>query len=150
MVVHNLLNKATKFLLDKNVTWKDWTVPIGQWLDVSPGSRQIQTRFREKKIIQEQHTVDGKYPAPVEGKVVFFPLFTGFQTSQHQQYFGAMRLQIWQYVFFNHVCTFLQHQTEVWKKKSDYFPQQPPWFPLRWNRVYGNTGFSHNYLTFFP
>ena len=127
MVVHNLLNKATKFLLDKNVTWKDWTVPIGQWLDVSPGSRQIQRRFREKKIIQEQHKLlMENIRHQLRGRLFFFPLFTGFQTSQHQQYFGAMRLQIWQYVFLIMCVHFCSTKQKYGKKKKWLFSAATP------------------------
>ena len=71
--------------------------------------------------------------------VVFFPLFTGFQTSQvvqdfyHQQYFGAMRLQIWQYVFFIMCVHCGSTKQKYGKRKVFIFRSKPP--DLRWGEI---------------
>jgi len=65
------------------------------------GSTAIGMRFGGPRS-EAEYTVDGRTPAPVEGKVVYLPLFTGFYTSQvvvwdfffHQQYHQSRQIII--------------------------------------------------------
>ena len=69
--------------------------------------RCFQNEVKLPTIYERQHTVDGKYPAPVD--MVNIPLFTGFYTSQ---------MVVWDFWTINTRNSLRR------KKKPSGFPQQ--------------------------